>query len=181
MIKLTNKNMILVGSIVVGLVFSIFFLNKIFGKEGYTDIVRKIYDENNTAAEKYESQDVRPNESTGKQMGDAVDINVKNDQELTQVKKMVDEPLQPNELLPGLDQDASKFFENAAPQTSGSLEHKNFIEAAHHIGVDTQNSTMKNANRQIRSDPPVPQDNVSVWNNSTIQQDPFRKHFEIGQ
>jgi uncharacterized protein YneF (UPF0154 family) len=177
-----DKNIVIIGTIVVGLLVGVYFLNNMFGKEGYDNIVAiKTYDdENKLNTDNHEMQDVGPNESPEKQMGDAVEIDQKNMNELKseEMKQGVD--LQPTELLPR-DTEAEKYFENAAPQVPGSLEHKNFLESAYHIGVDTQNSSMKNANRQLRSDPPIAKENVSVWNNSTFVQDKFRKHFEIGQ
>ena len=39
---------------------------------------------------------------------------------------------------------------------------------------------MRNANLQVRSEPPNPQTNVSPWMNTTIEPDLMRAPFEIG-
>ena len=54
------------------------------------------------------------------------------------------------------------------------------LESGHHIGVDTQANSLRNANLQLRSEPPNPQSPVSIWQNSTITADPYRKSMEIG-
>jgi hypothetical protein len=56
----------------------------------------------------------------------------------------------------------------------------NFLNAGYLIGVDTIGSTLRNANQQIRSEPPNPQLIVSPWNNTTIEPDAFRQPLEVG-
>ena len=59
-----------------------------------------------------------------------------------------------------------------------SLQGQNFLEVAQQLGVDTQGSSMRNANYQIRSDPPNPRTNVGPWLNSTIESDLLRRPLE---
>ena len=83
-------------------------------------------------------------------------------------------------LLP-VDQ-ASDEWSRANPQGSGSLELQNMLSAGQHIGVDTQGgSSKKNGNQQLRSEPPNPIIPISVFNNSTIIPDIYRKELEIGE
>ena len=82
-------------------------------------------------------------------------------------------------LLP-VDQ-ASDDWSKANPQGAGSLELQNMLSAGQHIGVDTQGSSLKNANQQLRSEPPNPIIPISVFNNSTIVPDIYRKELEIGE
>ena len=56
----------------------------------------------------------------------------------------------------------------------------NLLKAGYHIGIDTVGSSLRNANLQVRSEPPNPQISVGPWNNSTIEGDPFRRPLEIG-
>jgi hypothetical protein len=49
-----------------------------------------------------------------------------------------------------------------------------------HIGIDTIGQTLRNANLQIRSEPPNPQLYVGPWNQSTIEPDFMRPPLEIG-
>lgn len=67
------------------------------------------------------------------------------------------------------------------PAGQGDVSDQNFLTAGYHIGVNTVGQTMRNANLQLRSEPPNPQLPVSPWNISTIEPDQLRKHFEIGE
>jgi hypothetical protein len=66
------------------------------------------------------------------------------------------------------------------PMGSGDFMGVNFLNAGYLIGVDTIGSTLRNANQQIRSEPPNPQLHVSPWNNTTIEPDAFRQPLEVG-
>ena len=83
--------------------------------------------------------------------------------------------LAPSELLP------SKVGEwaNAYPAMN-ALKGKNFLQSGHHVGVNTVGQTLRNANMQLRSEPPNPQVKVSPWQQSTIEPDVNRKPLEIG-
>ena len=67
------------------------------------------------------------------------------------------------------------------PSGQGDVNNQNYLQAGFHVGINTQGQTMRNANLQLRSDPPNPQLAVSPWNVSTIEYDGNRKHFEIGE
>jgi hypothetical protein len=88
---------------------------------------------------------------------------------------MQKEQLTPSELLP---KDMNTVWAEQAPMT-GSLKGKQFLSAGSLIGIDTVGSSKKNANLQLRSEPPNPQQVVSVWQQSTIQPDMFRRPLEI--
>lgn len=64
------------------------------------------------------------------------------------------------------------------PKPSGWLENKNFLQAGYHLGLNTVGQTKKNANYQLRSEPPNPQDAVSPWNQSQIDPE-TRRCFDI--
>ena len=64
---------------------------------------------------------------------------------------------------------------------SGDDGKINYLESGHHIGINTVGQSLKNANRQIRSEPPNPRDAVSPWNISTIEHDSMRKQLELGE
>ena len=55
------------------------------------------------------------------------------------------------------------------------------LNAGYHIGIDTVGQTLRNANLQIRSEPPNPQVNVGPWNLSSIEPDFMRVPLELGQ
>ena len=87
------------------------------------------------------------------------------------------EQLNPEELLP---QDNANVWAQANPSGEGSLKDRNFLQAGHHVGVNTVGQTLRNANMQLRSEPPNPQVKVSPWQQTTIDPDVNRKPLEIG-
>ena len=89
--------------------------------------------------------------------------------------------LNAGELLPNLsDNTWSKINPSVVSQ---DLQKKNFLFVpGRHIGVNTVGQSNKNANMQLRSDPPIPRVIVSPWLNSSIldKDEQFRKKLEIG-
>lgn len=81
------------------------------------------------------------------------------------------------DLLP---RDANSLWAQVAPNGQGALTDQNFLTAGYHIGINTVGQTLRNANRQLRSDPPNPQVKVSPWNQTTIEPDINRRPLEIG-
>ena len=84
--------------------------------------------------------------------------------------------LTPSELLP---KDPNSVWAQQNPMGTGSLKGKNFLSAGALIGVNTVGQSLRNANLQLRSEPPNPQMPVSVFNNSTIEPDTNRRDMEI--
>ncbi len=84
--------------------------------------------------------------------------------------------LTPGELLP---KDQNSVWAQQNPMGTGSLKGKNFLSAGALIGINTVGQSMRNANYQLRSEPPNPQVPVSVFNNSTIEPDVNRRDFEV--
>lgn len=82
---------------------------------------------------------------------------------------------QPKDLLP-----ADGGFPESNPAPQGQLMNRNLFESSHHAGLNTQSSTLKNANRQLRSDPAIPRRDVGPWHQSTYEADTNRRQFEIG-
>jgi hypothetical protein len=85
--------------------------------------------------------------------------------------------LEPGELMP---KEGNNEFSAFAPMGQGDISQRNFLEAGHHIGINTVGSSMKNGNRSLRSDPPIKRIPVSVFNNSTIEPDIHRRYLEVG-
>jgi len=85
--------------------------------------------------------------------------------------------LTPSELLP---KDMSSVWAEQNPMGPGSLKGKNFLSAGALIGVNTVGQSMRNANLQVRSEPPNPQVAVSIFNQSTISPDISHRPLEIG-
>ena len=86
--------------------------------------------------------------------------------------------LQPADLLPSGKSKSVQDFDNANPTGEGILKGVNFLDAGFHTGVNTVGQSLRNANQQLRSEPPNPQVAVSPWMNSTIGPDLGRKPLE---
>ena len=63
---------------------------------------------------------------------------------------------------------------------AGELSNINLLKAGYHAGIDTVGGTLRNANLQVRSEPPNPKTQVSPWLNSTIEPDLMRTPLELG-
>lgn len=83
----------------------------------------------------------------------------------------------PAELLP---KDSNSQWAQLNPSGKGELANVNLLKAGYHIGIDTIGQTLRNANLQIRSEPPNPQLYVGPWNQSTIDPDFMRPPLNIG-
>jgi hypothetical protein len=83
----------------------------------------------------------------------------------------------PAELLP---KDSNSQWAQLNPSGKGDLANVNLLKAGYHIGIDTVGQSLRNANLQIRSEPPNPQMNVGPWNQTTIEPDFLRPPLEIG-
>jgi len=89
--------------------------------------------------------------------------------------------LKAEDLLPKEDSAAIREFNIAKPAGEGILDGVNLLDSGFHVGVNTVGQSLRNANRQLRSEPPNPQVNVSPWMTSTIGPDLGRKPLEDGE
>jgi len=80
------------------------------------------------------------------------------------------------DLLP---RDANSLWAQVSPSGQGSLADQNFLTSGFHIGINTVGQTLRNANRQLRSEPLNPQVKVSPWMQTTIDPDINRRPLEI--
>jgi hypothetical protein len=85
--------------------------------------------------------------------------------------------LAPSELLPA---NTQSQWSNVNPSGEGNLGDQNFLSAGYHFGTDTVGQSLRNANRQLRSEPANPQVKVSPWNQTSIEPDINRRPLEIG-
>ena len=85
--------------------------------------------------------------------------------------------INPKDLLPS---DNNSKFAKMNPRGQGDLMGVSLLEAGHHIGINTVGQSLRNANLQLRSEPPNPQMNIGPWHNSTIGPDLNRRPLEIG-
>ena len=91
----------------------------------------------------------------------------------TQMNKPVTNP---GDLLP---KDNNSSWSNMNPVSD--LKNINLLNPTQVVGINTQGSTLRNSNLQLRSEPPNPRTLTnSPWNNTTIESDKFRRPLEIG-
>jgi len=89
--------------------------------------------------------------------------------------------LKPDDLLPQDKKNDINNFDSKYPVSEGILKGVNFLEAGYQVGVNTVGQSLRNANQQLRSEPPNPQVNVSPWLNTTIGPDLARRPLEAGE
>lgn len=83
----------------------------------------------------------------------------------------------PDELLP---RDENSQWAQLNPRGNGELNNVNLLQAGYLYGINTVGSSLRNANLQVRSEPPNPQVQVSPWLNTTIEPDLMRVPLELG-
>lgn len=66
------------------------------------------------------------------------------------------------------------------PSTGANIQDRYLLDAAHHIGINSQSGSLRNANLQLRSDPMIETKPVSPWLNSTIPPDVNKRPLDIG-
>ena len=66
------------------------------------------------------------------------------------------------------------------PAGAGDVHDQNYLTAGYHIGVNTVGQSLRNANLQLRSEIPNPQNAVGPWMISTIEPDYRPQTLEIG-
>lgn len=85
--------------------------------------------------------------------------------------------MNPDDLLPS---DSNSEWSRLNP-AGNDLKNMNFLKAGHHHGINTVGQSLRNANLQLRSEPPNPQLETGPWNNTTMAAtDSLRRPFEIG-
>ena len=84
----------------------------------------------------------------------------------------------PSDLLP---KDMKNSWANLNPVGNADLKNISLLNPTQLTGINTQGSSLRNPNLQLRSEPPNPRTNTNCpWNISTIEADQFRKVLEIG-
>ena len=117
---------------------------------------------------------VQPSESLNMEDYKAVDFQVENKIPSTCYPR---DKTTAEDLLPK--NAANSLWAQNNPAGQGDVKDQNFLTAGYLMGIDTQMSSLKNANLQLRSDPQVPKIPVGPWSQSTIDPDTSRRYFEI--
>ena len=101
-----------------------------------------------------------------------------NDSPVAADATILNQPMSVSDSL--LPKDNNSQWAELNPSGKGELANINLLKAGYHIGIDTIGQSLRNANLQLRSEPPNPQINVGPWNQSTITPDFMRVPLEIG-
>lgn len=90
--------------------------------------------------------------------------------------------LTPQDLLPeGQATEIQQFNEGIPDVGEGILRGVNYLDAGFHVGVNTVGQSLRNANLQLRAEPPNPRTQVSPWMMSTIDPDLNRRPLSDGE
>lgn len=81
------------------------------------------------------------------------------------------------DLLPA---NGDNMHAQVTPNGQGDILGSSLLTAGYHTGINTVGTSLRNANRQLRSEPANPQVKVSPWNQTTIEPDMNHRNFEIG-
>lgn len=73
---------------------------------------------------------------------------------------------------------ANSKFAQVNPAGQGDVDGANFLTAGNKVGVNSVGTSLRNANQQLRSEPPNPQVKVSPWMQTTIGPDLNRRPLE---
>jgi hypothetical protein len=121
------------------------------------------------------ANDVKPSEPTKSDSYRPVDY--KDSKKVEQCAPK--DKLQVEDLLPK--DAANSKWAQVVPSGQGDVSNQNYLTAGYLVGVNTVGPTLRNANQQLRSDPPIERMSVGPWNQTTIEYDSSRKFFEIGE
>ena len=120
---------------------------------------------------------VDASEPTGNSYNEILDENIEhntNENLLSEVQNNNDESIYTRDRLISddlLPKDANSKWAKVNPAGAGDIQDQNFLTAGYHIGINTVGQSLRNANLQLRYEPPNPQIPVSPWGISTIEPD----------
>jgi hypothetical protein len=170
-----EKNSLLYSFLIIILILGIYYYYNYINKKSNAGYEGNTSSPNNAYSNQKSSQNTLPQASQPlgqNEVYSSVNFN-KNTMPMTNCNTSQN----PSDLLP---KDSNSNWASLNPQGKGDLTEINLLKAGHHLGIDTIGQTLKNANLQIRSEPPNPQLNTGPWNQSTITPDFMRPPLEIG-
>jgi type II secretory pathway pseudopilin PulG len=126
-----------------------------------------------TGGDKEKVDGVRPSEETSNSDFRAVDFSGnKLPSDCFPRDRLSAEDLLPNDA-------ANSKWAQVNPAGQGDVSNQNFLTSGWAIGINTVSGTLRNANLQLRSEPPNPRGAWPIMN-STIEPDLMRKSLEVG-
>lgn len=121
---------------------------------------------------KQNTDSIRPSEETGNSDFRAVDFKASN----LPSDCFPRDRLSAEELLPA--DAANSKWAQVNPAGQGDVSNQNFLTAGWAVGINTISGSLRNANLQLRSEPPNPRGAWPIMN-STIQPDLMRRPLEL--
>lgn len=178
--KLFNDNgigsLIALGLIAFGvyILFNYLSSKSGYGQESLNSKMNTVYKNNEEHEER--EHEIKPSEESLGKINEYAAMDGSSDN-LIIPSSSSEHTQDPSELLP---KDVNNEWARLNPSGNGELTQVNLLKAGYHIGIDTIGQSLRNANLQIRSEPPNPQLNVGPWNQSTITPDFMRVPLELG-
>ena len=83
-------------------------------------------------------------------------------------------------LSPMIEKSARDLINEKLEFVYGDVRDQNYLTAGYHVGINTVGQSLRNANLQLRSEIPNPQNAVGPWMISTIEPDLRQNVLEIG-
>lgn len=147
------------------------YMNSAEGAE-YDAEVDELYYPEDTDAEDEDMEDMDDDEYVQDAENDEPYNDTDAEDSLPEVLKPAMPLLTPSsQLLPKITPEAADFAQ-FAPK---NLQAQNFLTATQWIGVNTQGSSLKNANYDLRANPLIPKADVGPWAQSTIEPNLYAK------
>jgi hypothetical protein len=165
---------VIIALVVFGLYVVVKYLSSKgnFGQESLNSNINNVYKNSQPNVE----QEIQPSDESLGKINEYASMDGSNESLMIPSSCSGNTP-DPSELLP---KDVNNEWARLNPTGKGELSQVNLLKAGYHIGIDTIGQSLRNANLQIRSEPPNPQLNVGPWNQSTITPDFMRVPLELG-
>jgi hypothetical protein len=159
----------------VGFVFLLFVVYQYSSRKG-TDYSGLENNRNVSGASEQANSNILPAQPAG-QNENYLPVSESNNQNKFAQAGLNKPIVNPEDLLP---RDENSQWAQLNPRGSGELNNVNLLSAGYLAGINTVGSSLRNANLQLRSEPPNPQVQVSPWMNTTIEPDLMRVPLELG-
>ena len=96
---------------------------------------------------------------------------------VSNIKTPTNETLKSADLLPQYND--ADIFSKQNPVTD-LLQSQNYVISGYHMGIDTVLQSNKIQYHDLRSAPPIPKQNIGPWSQSSYEDGPIRRKFELG-
>ena len=140
-------------------------------------MVKRYNERNNDLVEAEQTHEDFYNEVSGAEADDNAgpgEVNFETSNQ--QAKCFPRDRLTASDLLPK--DAANSKWAQVNPAGQGEVDGRNYLTSGANIGTNSVGTSLRNANRQLRSEPANPQVKVSPWMNTTIGPDLNRRPLE---